>query len=101
MTDYEVLEFDAANRVTAVVKGTRRSEFFYDGMGRRVRMVEREGATVMSDKHQTDSLSDPLMPSSLVPTPERLRQIANANAALGTAGAVVVIIILLWVAVAL
>jgi RHS repeat-associated protein len=49
-TDYEALEFDAANRVTAVVKGTRRSEFFYDGMGRRVRMVEREGATVASDK---------------------------------------------------
>jgi hypothetical protein len=27
-TDYEALEFDAVNRVTAVVKGTRRSEFF-------------------------------------------------------------------------
>jgi RHS repeat-associated protein len=49
-TDYEALEFDAANRVTAVVKGTRRSEFFYDGLGRRVRMVEREGATVASDR---------------------------------------------------
>jgi YD repeat-containing protein len=49
-TDYEALEFDAVNRVTAVVKGTRRSEFFYDGLGRRVRMVEREGATPVSDK---------------------------------------------------
>jgi RHS repeat-associated protein len=49
-TDYEALEFDAVNRVTAVVKGTRRSEFFYDGLGRRVRMVEREGATLVSDK---------------------------------------------------
>jgi RHS repeat-associated protein len=49
-TGYEALEFDAVNRVTAVVKGTRRSEFFYDGMGRRVRMVEREGATVASDR---------------------------------------------------
>jgi RHS repeat-associated protein len=49
-TDYKALEFDAVNRVTAVVKGTRRSEFFYDGMGRRVRMVEREGATVASDR---------------------------------------------------
>jgi RHS repeat-associated protein len=36
--------------VTAVVKGTRRSEFFYDGVGRRVRMVEREGATTVSDR---------------------------------------------------
>jgi RHS repeat-associated protein len=49
-TDYEALEFDAVNRVTAVVKGTRRSEFFYDGVGRRVRMVEREGATTVSDR---------------------------------------------------
>jgi hypothetical protein len=63
-------------------------------------MVERDGATVTSDKHQTDSLSDPLMPSPLVPTPEQLRQIANANAALGTAGAVVVIIILVGAALA-
>lgn len=48
-TDYDSIEWDAASRITAVVKGTRRSEFSYDGMGRRVRIVEKQGATVTSD----------------------------------------------------
>jgi RHS repeat-associated protein len=48
--EYEALEFDAARRVTAVVKGGRRSEFFYDAWSRRVRTVERDATTVVSDK---------------------------------------------------
>jgi RHS repeat-associated protein len=48
--EYEALEFDAARRVTAVVKGSRRSEFFYDAWSRRVRTVERDATTVVSDK---------------------------------------------------
>jgi RHS repeat-associated protein len=40
-------EWDAVNRLIAVVIGTHRSEFTYDGLGRRVRIVEKEnGATV-------------------------------------------------------
>ncbi len=40
-------EWDAENRLVAVVAGTHRSEFLYDGLGRRVGMVEKEnGATV-------------------------------------------------------
>jgi RHS repeat-associated protein len=49
-TDYESLEFDAVNRVTAVIKGTRRSEFFYNGIGQRVRIVERRDGAVVNDK---------------------------------------------------
>jgi RHS repeat-associated protein len=49
-TDYQNVEWDAASRITAVVKGTRRSEFSYDGLGRRVRIVEKQGSTVVSDK---------------------------------------------------
>ncbi|HKP97355.1 MAG TPA: RHS repeat-associated core domain-containing protein [Fibrobacteria bacterium] len=43
-------EWDAENRLTAVVNGTLRSEFSYDGDSRRVRIVEKNGATVTSDK---------------------------------------------------
>lgn len=43
-------EWDAENRLTAVVQGAVRSEFTYDGLWRRVRMVEKNGTTVTSDK---------------------------------------------------
>ena len=43
-------EWDAEDRLTAVVKGALRSEFTYDGSSRRVRIVEKNGATVLSDK---------------------------------------------------
>lgn len=43
-------EWDAENRLTAVVKGALRSEFTYDGLSRRVRIVEKNGTTVTSDK---------------------------------------------------
>jgi RHS repeat-associated protein len=40
-------EWDAENRLTAVTIGAHRSEFTYDGLDRRVRVVEKEnGATV-------------------------------------------------------
>ena len=43
-------EWDAVNRLTAVNQGTHRSEFAYDGLSRRVRIIEKENATVSSDK---------------------------------------------------
>jgi RHS repeat-associated protein len=43
-------EWDGENRLTAVVSGTRRSEFTYDGNDRRVRIVEKDGATVLTDR---------------------------------------------------
>lgn len=43
-------EWDAKDRVKAIVQGALRSEFTYDGLGRRVRIVEKNGATVTSDK---------------------------------------------------
>ena len=40
-------EWDAVNRLVAVNNGTKRSEFTYDGLDRRVRILEKEsGATV-------------------------------------------------------
>jgi RHS repeat-associated protein len=43
-------EWDAENRLIAVVQGALRSEFTYDGIGRRVRIVEKDGAATTSDK---------------------------------------------------
>ena len=44
-------EWDAENRLTAVNQGTHRSEFGYDGLGRRVRIVEKEGGAVVSGNY--------------------------------------------------
>jgi RHS repeat-associated protein len=46
------LEWDAANRLVAVnyTDTTKRSEFTYDGLNRRLKIVEKIGATVMSTK---------------------------------------------------
>ncbi len=49
-TDYQTIEWDAASRIAAIVKGNRRSEFSYDGKGRRVRIVEKQNNVVTSDK---------------------------------------------------
>jgi len=46
----KTFEWDAENRLTAVVQATHRSEFTYDGKGRRVRIVERDNGTVTSDR---------------------------------------------------
>lgn len=43
-------EWDLRNRLTAIVTGTHRTEFTYDGSDRRVRVVEKESGTVTSDK---------------------------------------------------
>ena len=43
-------EWDAVNRLTAVNQGTHRSEFAYDGLSRRVRIIEKESGTLTSDK---------------------------------------------------
>ena len=42
-------EWDAENRLTAVSQGTSRSEFTYDGLSRRVRIVEKTSGTVTND----------------------------------------------------
>ena len=45
------LEWDAANRLTAIsYPGGKRSEFTYDGLSRRVQIVEKTGSTVTSTK---------------------------------------------------
>lgn len=43
-------EWDAANRLTAINSGTNRSEFTYDGLGRRVRIVEKTNGVVQTDR---------------------------------------------------
>ena len=42
-------EWDARDRLTAIVSGNRRSEFSYDGFDRRVRIVEKKNGVVVSD----------------------------------------------------
>jgi RHS repeat-associated protein len=42
-------EWDAHNQLVAVNVGTHRSEFSYDGLQRRVRIVEKENSVVQSD----------------------------------------------------
>ncbi len=48
----QTFEWDAASRLTAInYTGTnKRSEFSYDGKGRRVKIVEKTGTTVTSDR---------------------------------------------------
>lgn len=43
-------EWDAENRLVAISNATHRVEFSYDGLGRRTRVVERDGATILSDR---------------------------------------------------
>lgn len=43
-------EWDAENRLLAVNQGVLRSEFIYNGLGQRVRIVERDNGAVTSDK---------------------------------------------------
>jgi len=46
----KTFEWDAASRLTAVNHGSNRSEFTYDGLSRRVKIVEKSGSTVTSTK---------------------------------------------------
>jgi YD repeat-containing protein len=48
--DARVFEWDARNQIVAVTVGSHRSEFTYDGLQRRVRVVERENGQVQSDR---------------------------------------------------
>jgi len=43
-------EWDGASRLVAVTQGAHRSEFTYDGVGRRVRVVEKDNSIVTSDR---------------------------------------------------
>jgi RHS repeat-associated protein len=43
-------EWDAENRLVAVVIGTHRSEFVYDELGRRVEILEKDSNVMSSDK---------------------------------------------------
>jgi RHS repeat-associated protein len=43
-------EWDAENRLVALNQGTLRSEFTYDGKGRRIRIIEKSGGSVTSDR---------------------------------------------------
>lgn len=47
----KTFEWDGANRLTAIDFGSQRSEFTYDGLSRRVKIVEKMGSTVTSTKH--------------------------------------------------
>jgi RHS repeat-associated protein len=44
------LEWDALDRLTAIVMGNHRTEFSYDALDRRTRIVEKENNAVVSDK---------------------------------------------------
>lgn len=43
-------EWDALNQLTAVTSGTHRSEFTYNGLNQRVKIVEKDNGTVTSTK---------------------------------------------------
>jgi len=43
-------EWDATHRLIAISNGTHRTEFSYDGFGRRTRVVEKENGTVLTDR---------------------------------------------------
>lgn len=43
-------EWDALERLTAVIVGTQRTEFVYDGLGRRVKVIEKTNGTVTATK---------------------------------------------------
>jgi RHS repeat-associated protein len=46
-----IYEWDTENRLTAVVVGSHRSEFVYDGFSRRVEIIEKDNGSVASDHH--------------------------------------------------
>ena len=50
-TSAATYEWDAENRLTAINQGTNRSEFSYDGLGRRLEIVEKTNGVVQSDNH--------------------------------------------------
>lgn len=51
LTNAATYEWDAAHQLTAINIGSHRSEFTYDGLGRRVRIVERSNGLVVADNY--------------------------------------------------
>ena len=49
-TSTNTYEWDAADRLVAINMGTNRSEFTYDGSGRRTQIVEKQNGSVVSTK---------------------------------------------------
>src|SRR2546430_8897388 len=52
-------EWDSLNRLTAVTSGTHRSEFTYNGLSQRVKIVEKESGNVTSTKQFVWITGDP------------------------------------------
>jgi len=50
-TNSATYEWDAEKRLTAINQGTNRSEFSYDGLGRRLRIVEKTNGVLQSDNY--------------------------------------------------
>ena len=50
-TNSATYEWDAENRLTAINQGANRSEFTYDGLGRRVEIVEKTNGVVQSSNY--------------------------------------------------
>ena len=50
-TNSATYEWDAAERLVAINEGTHRSEFSYDGLGHRARIVEKENGLVVADNY--------------------------------------------------
>jgi RHS repeat-associated protein len=48
-TNAETYEWDAENRLTAINQGLNRSEFSYDGLGRRVEIVEKTNGVIVTN----------------------------------------------------
>ncbi len=44
-------QWDAEQRLVGILQGTNQSQFFYDGQGRRVRIVETSGGATNADRH--------------------------------------------------
>ena len=43
-------QWDAEQRLMGVIQGTNQSQFYYDGMGRRLRIVETSGGVAVADR---------------------------------------------------
>jgi RHS repeat-associated protein len=50
-TNATTYEWDAESRLTAINKGTNRSEFYYDGLGRRVEIIEKSNGIVITNNY--------------------------------------------------
>ena len=49
------MEWDALNRVVAIVQGSHRTEFGYAGSGKRVRITEKDAGSVTTDRLYVDN----------------------------------------------